>query len=384
MVSEIDLLYYNNNVKQLAQTIQMFPFITLAGASAVFSKVIDDISSGFTEVLHPDLFTLYQQNYHKAISGVLGDPDLASRYFAQAQKFNLNTAKLAAYKSHYATGLLQKLYKEDPKKFAKYSGTILKTFNRWQATEYNTTVARTRSAKQFIEFEAEKELYPNIEWLATRSSTPRELHASFVGLVLPQNDPFWQENQPGNLYNCKCDWKSTDKKTSDIPMRATTVKPAKGLEGNPASTGELFTENHSYYDKAQKPKDVNQFFVKQVLPDQRIDVREWSKIHLINKTITGVAEIDEVKFSVKGIKETINQPHKYIVEKNLTLFDIEEILQNAVFIKSMVDEKTPANNLFHYFEIQIKGENSYLIVKETQHDKKKTLYAIVDAIKKGS
>ncbi len=253
-MSVIDLLYYNNNVNFLQETIKQFPFITLAGATEVFNSVIKDISSGYTEAIHPELFNLYYKNYHKAISGVLGNPQVSSKYFEIAQKFNLNMAEFAAYKSHYATSLLQRLFKDDVKKFKKYSGTILKTFNRWQATEYNTTVARTRSAKQFIEFEAEKELYPNIEWLATRSSTPRELHASFVGLVLPIEHEFWNKNQPGNLYNCKCDWQTTDKKINDISTVTNKVKPAKGLEGNPARTGVLFSNKHSYYDKANRKK----------------------------------------------------------------------------------------------------------------------------------
>jgi hypothetical protein len=111
-------------------------------------------------------------------------------------------------------------------------------------------VARCRTAKQFEQFQGEKHLYPNLEWLATRSADPRELHLTFVGTILPIDDPFWQENQPGNLYNCKCDWQTTDKEVSVTPAKS--VKPSPGLEGNPATTGEIFTEKHPYIAKGKK------------------------------------------------------------------------------------------------------------------------------------
>ena len=132
----------------------------------------------------------------------------------------------------------------------------------------NTRVARSRTAKQWERFRDEKSLYPNIEWLQTASANPRPEHLAFVGLILPQDDPFWSRNQPGNEYNCKCDWRTTDAPTSTGPM-PDDIPPAKGLDGNPADTGELVTARHPYFarnssapgwvdDKAllQLPNDV--------------------------------------------------------------------------------------------------------------------------------
>ena len=132
---------------------------------------------------------------------VLGNPDLDSKYFKLAEEFKLNTARIAAYKTTLVTERLKKSYSADYENFQKNAQMQLKQFARWQATEYNTAVARCRTAKQFEQFQGEKHLYPNLEWLATRSADPRELHLTFVGTVLPIDDPFWHENQPGNLYN---------------------------------------------------------------------------------------------------------------------------------------------------------------------------------------
>ncbi len=325
---------------------------------------------------------MYRESYHKAINSVLGTPKNTDQYYEMAERFKLNTARIAAYKSHYATNSLKTLYKEAPKDFVENNKAVLKTFNRWQATEYNTATARCRSAKQFEQFRKEKDLYPNLEWLATRSSTPRELHAGFVGTILPQDDPFWQENQPGNLYNCKCDWRSTDSKITSHPEGS--VPPSPGLEGNPATTGEVFSDKHPYYKKATATDDVNEFYIKDVLPDNRINIREWAKENLLSTVISDVPEVGTVGFSVKGIKEFINQPHAQIIEKNVALFKIEELLKTATYVKCVEDVNAPLINRFHYLEIILKNKKSWIILKETNHNKKITLYAMVDAIKKGN
>lgn len=88
----------------------------------------------------------------------------------------------------------------------------------------------------------------NLTWIRTRSVNPRELHAGYVGITLPMNHEFWQSNQPGNLWNCKCDWKTTDAPITGAPGKI--APPARGLEGNPFTTGELVTNRHPYYKDA--------------------------------------------------------------------------------------------------------------------------------------
>jgi len=220
----------------------------LARSGKIFNEVIESIKAGQSDKATEALFNMYSTNYHKAITSVFESIKPDSRYFAITEEFKLNTARLAAYKSNYASDLLLKAYEKDPKNFAFQGEKTLKMFNRWQATEYNTAVARCRTAKQFMQFEEKADLFPNLEWLPSRSVHIREEHAAFYGLILPINDPFWQTNQPGNLYNCKCDWQQTDKEVSGAAPKS--VKPHAGLDGNPTRTGEIFTDKHPYFNKA--------------------------------------------------------------------------------------------------------------------------------------
>ena len=150
--------------------------------------------------------------------------------------------------------------------FKTQAKLALARYEAFRETEYDTMVARARTAKQFERFKTEAALYPNIEWIRTRSASPRELHLNYVGLVLPINDPFWNENQPGNLWNCKCDWKTTDKPANGTPDEI--VPPAVGLEGNPAETGELFTENHPYFDRHKNAPGWLSKIADLILPDE--------------------------------------------------------------------------------------------------------------------
>jgi hypothetical protein len=46
--------------------------------------------------------------------------------------------------------------------------------------------------KEMNRFQETKRLFPNIEWLRTRSATPREVHLAYVGRVWPMDDPFFK------------------------------------------------------------------------------------------------------------------------------------------------------------------------------------------------
>ncbi|MDR0509630.1 MAG: hypothetical protein LBH06_00880 [Rikenellaceae bacterium] len=188
-------------------------------------------------------------DYDKAISTVYHKPRFGQPGFEKKTLFQQNMGRIAAFKANTLERSLR-----DPGE-EKADG-IIKRFNRWQAVEHNTVIARARSAKQFEQFGSVRDLYPNIEWLRTGSANPRELYLNYVGLVLPQDHQFWQSNQPGNLYGCKCNWRTTDRGTSAEPIQ--TVEPSPGLDGNPAETGEIISDRHPYVRNADR-KQVNQF-----------------------------------------------------------------------------------------------------------------------------
>jgi len=274
-------------------------------------------------------------------------------------------------------------------------------------------VARCRTAKQFEQFQGEKHLYPNLEWPATRSADPRELHLTFVGTVLPIDDPFWQENQPGNLYNCKCDWQTTDKEVSTTPAKS--VKPSIGLEGNPASTGEIFTDKHPYIAKQPKLKnslkevvynDSKANFPISVIahkgeiadnvatarillknfPDMKIAIREHVLIkgiknpeYMINGMIADAKRIENYEGISWSFRSAIEQNCKIvIIDMNKHFNTAKKIDLNKIKGRIMWREKDFNSNkiIECYF---VFGNNSCLIKKEdlTKHKLMKILKGLM-------
>ncbi len=233
-----------------------------AANANLLQGVLAEVRAGGLDSVQDRLFELYNTNLQKAVRRVFNEKDADHRSLDYLYKFDANAARFAAYKAHYVTNTLQKAWAQSPQNFDENGKRLLSTFNRFQATEHNTTVARCRTAKQMMQFLEDKDLYPNLEWLMTRSVSPREGHLALVGLILPIEHPFWRKNQPGNLYNCKCDWKQSNKPATDDPT--ITVTPAKGLEGNPCTTREIYTDNHPYIAHAKDAEAVESFVEKHV------------------------------------------------------------------------------------------------------------------------
>jgi SPP1 gp7 family putative phage head morphogenesis protein len=219
------------------------PFLALKGDAALIDNLYDNGTGGVNDAL----LQRYAGGFDKAVNNVFG----AGRQHPElAQELRVNAGRFGTYKTYDLCRQLDAARQSGMSKdeFQKFAKARIGVYNAHQRTEYNTLTARSRTAKQWERFSEEKFLYPNIEWLQTGSANPRPEHLAFVGLILPQDDPFWQRNQPGNEYNCKCDWRTTDvpASTERVPD---DIPPAKGLDGNPAETGELVTGRHPYFER---------------------------------------------------------------------------------------------------------------------------------------
>ena len=151
----------------------------------------------------------------------------------------------------------------------------------WLRTEYDTAVIRAHQAADWREFEHNKDIFPNLEWMPTTSPSPEVGHAAFWGkpVILPVDDPFWKEHRPGDRWNCKCSLEPTDTTVQrlDDEELAEAAKPEhraqRGLEGDPARKG-LITDKHPYYPEscAKCP-----FYASK-------GVKGWVRRHFSNRT----------------------------------------------------------------------------------------------------
>ena len=264
-------------------------------------------------------------------------------------------------------------------------------------TEYATAVRVARTAVRFKQYEKDGDLYPNGEWLPSRAAEPRMSHRKYYHTVRRLTDPWWETHYPGCVWGCQCDMRNTDKPITHIGdnpaapgAEPTTVPPSEeagvrspGLSRNPARSGELFSRDHPYftsaYPGAEKAvaKKMQTIDVKQA----RKEVQEWAKREVVGKSFLNQEIGKEIEITSTGIKEALNQPHKYIREKNEAIKDIARIIKEAFHAKYCKDEKNnPMVIGYHYLGFTISGEKSYLVVRELKGGKL-VLYSIVDKIK---
>ena len=218
-------------------------------------QIIDAIANG-DETVSRDLFEAYSNNLRKAINTVFADGNTPL-----ADSLRANASRFSAYKAALATAQIRDTAKNNGDPLP-----VLHKFNRYQATEYSTAIGRARTGKQFEEFndDMHRRLFPNIRWLPSVAAVPREEHRIFWNRVWPKDDPFWNENQPHNLWNCMCDWEETDDDVTAGNPLPRVVEAHQGLEGNPAETGEVFTDRHPYIKNA----DIGRLPINKIGRDQ--------------------------------------------------------------------------------------------------------------------
>jgi hypothetical protein len=381
---DLDTLYYNRTSSNFLKAFRTFPILFNVTIRQLEKQVIADLKNGNTTI-HKDLYKAYADNFRKGIAGVMESNNYGDKYFDLQQQLQANVSRFAAYKAYHATQNIQQQLADrngvvrSDKDYQKFAKVVFDTYNRYQVAEYNTAVARSRTAKQWADFTDDpmgNELYPNLKWLPSRSADPREEHMAFYGLVLPKDDPFWSDNQPGNLWNCKCDWEETDEPAAGVSPR--TKISATGLEGNPAETGEIFTDRASYFNvKDRNGIEKNTYTTGRNSTLTEI-VNKFKDISIEKNVGDGTIQVG---FNRKGFEHLQHDyfPNKWLRDEYLR--NINKLVEKSEFTKS-VDYKgnNPMIDKFYYFKTQLNGNEYYLNVRKLK-DGKSFLYAITDKIK---
>jgi hypothetical protein len=211
----------------------------------------------------PRPYDEYNKKLQRALTSAVGKTDADSKYFDIHQKLSLNLARFAAAKALHAEHLINNVKTDDDQE--THRKKVLAAHDLYLMAETQATAARARTARQWTDFNdtEQKRLFPNVRWLPSASTEQRAEHIPFYNQVWAKDDPFWNSHQPGTLWNCKCDIEETDDDTTGSNVPQTKIdagKPAPGLGGNPALTGEIFSSDASYF-KRLKTVELNKFIL---------------------------------------------------------------------------------------------------------------------------
>ena len=122
--------------------------------------------------------------------------------------------------------------------------------DNWLRTEYNTAVIRAHQAANWQQFEADRDIMPNLRWVPSTSANPSADHMIFWNTVRPVDDEFWSQHRPGDRWNCKCDLEATDEKVTVAPDGTPKDEPSPGLKNNPGKDARLFSDDGPFFPQS--------------------------------------------------------------------------------------------------------------------------------------
>lgn len=281
LIPEIDMLYYEG--EETPEAAVSFPLL-----EKVRERILKRIRSeefNYRKDIDPDLFGHTFETLDKGLRDTFGTPAWGTPDRDFLEYASKNLAIFSGFKTLQQQKELHNLLfnkngnMKSFDQFRKDTAKVLDKYNQnWLRTEYNTLVARARFASDWKKFERDKDLYPNLKWLPSSSIEKRDSHKLFYNKVWPINDPFWNTNYPGNLWNCKCGIKSTSEGAAPA-KKHNHSKPSPGLEENPGKTGVMFTKEHPYIKNATKSdRKVVEEFTGPIVTEDVEDLKDLQEV----------------------------------------------------------------------------------------------------------
>lgn len=220
---------------------------SLIDIDRLIDKALRSIYEGSPGYFDESLWKITTGELNKAVDSVSN----ASKHRHFTNKLKYQNSVFSAFKSAHETTTLRHLREASgAKSFAEFREKALSItgdYNKaWLKAEYRVAKARTRSAINYQDALQDADIYPNIEYMPSRASQPRQDHRGYYGTILSIDDPWWDTHLPPSAWGCQCWWKTTDAPSTLIPAGLPDdVSP--GLDIHPGKTGRLFSNSHPYF-----------------------------------------------------------------------------------------------------------------------------------------
>lgn len=297
-----------------------------------------------------------------------------------------HTASFAAFKNHDETGEIAKLLMGDDGKprswidFRDKALDISKKYNkRWLQTEFNHAHQSAVMASKWKDFEANADLYPNLEYVAVMDERTRQSHKELHGSIYPINHSFWNIYYPPNDWGCRCIVRQTDEPVNEQSL----VDIPENFRNNPGKSGKVFDTKGGYYKGvgSKSRKEIDRFtesYTSRQTRQEVIDYANGLKISVPGSDISFQLTRQMIKDITAPKKGHAN---RYI--RNTLFFDISNVARNAKFIKSASEVKGAKRiyKKWFYYEVKTPFKEKFYLNYALRADGKYELHAITDSIK---
>ena len=323
------------------------------------------------------LWQYYNDTLAKGVDvGYSPTPEMYDPKLAHSLKYDV--AKFSAFKETSFRKQLEAALTKDGKivpwsEFKKTADALHIDYNRrWLKTEYNHTVATANMAEQWQEFEADKDLYPNLKYVTAGDARVRDAHKILDGLILPINHPFWKSHTAPLDWGCRCHIEQSDDEPSKI---IPTYKVKEEFQNNAFHSGKIF--NGSAYESGLSNSEAGEAnilantFSKEVRKQKDIEIKEWAKTTIpeggnnisLPNFKTGSALL--YRKNIKSIGDHFTEPHlKDMAMKIIPIcksckFKSYASIEDSLIVKTLPNiEKKKLRGVtgFNYYEFEYEKE----------------------------
>lgn len=270
----VDSLYYNDAGNSTQDTFSFSPEVIRRALLNIYSQDFHPASD-----IEQNLFNEIWRTLNLAADRGFSQSDAPDPDDDFRNAIRRSNAVFSAFKVHRLQNDMAQLLLDDDgnlKPFTQWREEAQPIASHqcgaWLRTEYDTAVIRAHQAADWLQFQREKDVLPNLRWVPSTSPNPGKDHRTFWNTILPVDDPFWAQHRPGDRWNCKCSLSATDEPTTDAPKPSKKDRPQPGLDNNPANDRKLFSDTHPYiahaYAGAQKAVDK---LMQQIEANKRIE-----------------------------------------------------------------------------------------------------------------
>ena len=225
---------------------------------------VGDIDQELLEEIASTLWADTQKGYGLNLI----DIDLDSTDYRVLAALQENIYTFAAFQVHHnITGLTELLLDPTGKirpenEFIAEALKLNKNYNQtWLKTNRKTVISSGQSTSAWQRWQEEKEVLPNVKFQTIGDKRTRKEHSKLEGVIISIDDVLLNIYMTPLDHNCRCEWVQTNeelKTPKELPKVPIT------FQNNPGKTGEIFTEDHPFF---QGIKDGKKKEYKKIVKD---------------------------------------------------------------------------------------------------------------------
>ncbi len=287
----------------------------------------------------------------------------------------------------------EKGYIKPFERFSKDVQTINDKYNKsYLRTEYEFAISSSQMAAKWEEQQDDGGGRYLLQYRTMGDNKVRVDHVKLDGVTLAPSDPFWENYYPPNGWGCRCTvvkvraakYPATDSEEAmTAGAEATEGKYSDMFRFNSGQQKMVFPAYNSYtiskcstcsksgLELAKIPS--NELcaacpIIREMAKAKAKDLRRIASGKLLKTTVKHPDFTQDIRFSMKGIKEYLNQPHAHYHEKNELILDIERVILESKYLGASDYKATRMLPMSHIFETEILGDKSWLVVRENIND----------------